>query len=158
MRPLDLIATAKRLVGKGRKGPPRQSDLRRAQSTAYYAMFHALCRNCADSFIGKTKRFRSERAWTQAYRAVSHGTAKKQCKDRSVMERFPTEIQDFAAKFVELQENRHRADYDPSSRFTREGVLTEIVTAEIAVRQLQNSAVRDRRAFAVWTSMRKRPD
>ena len=74
------------------------------------------------------------------------------------MERFPTEIQEFATKFVELQENRHRADYDPSVRFTQEGVLTEIKTAEIAVRQLQNSAIKDRRAFAVLTSMKKRPD
>lgn len=74
------------------------------------------------------------------------------------MDRFPTEIQDFAAKFADLQEKRHRADYDPSSRFKREVVLTEIAAVEIAVRQLQNSAIRDRRAFAVWTSMRKRPD
>ncbi|MCY4185677.1 MAG: hypothetical protein OXC82_09925 [Rhodobacteraceae bacterium] len=37
MQPLDLISTARRLVGK-----PRQADLKRALSTAYYALFHAL--------------------------------------------------------------------------------------------------------------------
>lgn len=158
MRPLDLAATARRLVGNGRKGPPRQSDLRRALSTAHYAMFRALCRNCADSFIGRTKPFRSESAWTQAYRAVNHGFAKEQCKRRSTMERFPTEIQDFATKFVDLQEKRHLADYAPSSNLTRESVLTEIETAEIAINQLQISAIKDRRAFAAWTTMQKRPD
>ena len=89
MQPRDLIASAKELLGKGKKGQPRQSDLKRAQSTAYYAMFHALCRNCADSFIGRPGSLRSQPAWRQAYRAVEHGFAKNQYLRKSVMERFP---------------------------------------------------------------------
>ena len=89
MQPLDLIASARRLAGKGKMGPPRQSDLKRAMSTAYYAMFHALCRNCADSFIGKTRAFRSQPARRQAYRAAEHGFAKSQCMKTEVIAKFP---------------------------------------------------------------------
>ena len=55
MQPHDLIASARKLLGESQVGSPKQSDLKRAQSTAYNAMFHALCRNCADTVVGKTK-------------------------------------------------------------------------------------------------------
>lgn len=158
MQPRDLIASAKRLLGRGRKGKPRQSDLKRALSTAYYAMFHALCRNCADSFIGIAKTSRSQPAWRQVYRAVEHGFAKNQCKNRSVMERFPPEIQDFANQFVLLQERRHQADYDPFIKFTRHDVLTSIDAAVVAIGKLQASRIKDKKAFAAWTVMKNRPE
>ena len=158
MQPRDLIASARRLLGRGRKGKPRQSDLKRAQSTAYYAMFHALCRNCADSFIGKTKSSRSQPAWRQAYRAADHKFAKIQCKNRSVMARFPSEIQDFANQFAQLQERRHQADYDPFVKFTRHDVLTSIDAAVAAIGKLQASNIKDKRAFAAWTVMKNRPE
>ena len=157
MQPLDLIATARRLVGRGRKGQPRQSDLKRALSTAYYAMFHALCRNSADSFVGGTITNRSQSAWTQAYRAVEHGFAKNQCRNSLVMDKFPIDIQGFADAFTTLQETRHMADYDPTLKLTRSYVLTEIDTSEVAIKKLQKSNIKDRRSFAVWTVMKKRP-
>ncbi|MCY3878472.1 MAG: hypothetical protein OXF74_04740, partial [Rhodobacteraceae bacterium] len=100
MQPRDLVASAEKLLENDRKGPPRQSDLKRALSAAYYAMLHSICWNCADSFIGKSRTLRSRPAWRQAYRAVEHGFAKSQCKNTSVMERFPQEIQDYANQFV----------------------------------------------------------
>ena len=156
MLPRNLILSARKLVGKGTQGPPRQSDLKRAMSTAYYAMFHALCRNCADSLIGKTKAARSQSAWRQAYRALDHGFAKDQCRKKSIMDRFPAGIQDFASQFVELQERRHEADYDPFSKLTRHDVLTAIDAANAAIRRLQASPNTDRTAFAVWTVMKFR--
>ena len=158
MQPLDLTDSARKLLGEGQKGPPKQSDLKRALSTAYYAMFHALCWNCADSFIGKTKGPRSQPAWKQAYRAVEHGFAKNQCRNNSVMEKFPTGIQDFANQFVELQEKRHLADYDPNSKFTRYDVLTAIEAAVAAIEKLQASKPKDKRAFAAWTVMKNRSE
>ena len=47
-----LVGTARRLATSGAKGKPRQSDLRRAISTAYYALFHALAKDGADLFVG----------------------------------------------------------------------------------------------------------
>ena len=52
MNPHDLIRMARQLasgdLGSGR-GRPRQAELRRAVSTAYYAMFHALALTAAPS-------------------------------------------------------------------------------------------------------------
>lgn len=157
MQPLDLIASARRLLGEGLRGQPRQSDLKRAMSTAYYAMFHALCRNCADFLIGKSSASRSEPAWRQAYRAVDHGHDKTQCGNSGVMARFPSEIGSFAIKIGQLQEKRHRADYDLSNGFTRHDVLTEIDATETAIKRPQAANTKDRRAFAAWTVMKIRP-
>lgn len=157
-QPLDYIKTARRLVGKSTSKRRRQSDLRRAISTAYYAMFHTLCRNCADCLIGGTKSSRSEKAWRQAYRSVEHGYSKNQCKATSVISRFPKEIEDFAALFVALQEKRHAADYDPFSRFALSDVVKAIDSAEEAIGDLRSVSKKDLRAFAAWTAMKARSD
>ena len=82
MNPEDLIRIARGLAGGaigGNIGRPRQAELRRAVSAAYYALFHALARCCADTLVGATPASRSQTAWTQTYRALEHGYAKNQC-------------------------------------------------------------------------------
>lgn len=74
----DLLETARKLANANQRRP-KQADLRRAVSTAYYAVFHALAHECADRFIG-TGDQRSEAAWTQVYRALEHGFAAKQAR------------------------------------------------------------------------------
>ncbi len=97
MLPADLIEIARELVNRDQ---PPQAHLKRAMSTAYYAMFHALCKNSADSLVGpEGTPDRSRRAWNQAYRAVEHCYAKNQCRNR-VMDDFPETIRNFAIHFV----------------------------------------------------------
>lgn len=85
----DLIATARRLARANAK-KPRQAELRRAVSTAYYALFHALARNCADLFVG-TGDARSKGAWSQVYRALEHGFAKNACVQAAALG-FPANV------------------------------------------------------------------
>lgn len=150
MLPTDLINTARFLVN------PEQTNLKRALSTAYYAMFHALCRNCADSFVGTNEARRSQRAWEQAYRALNHGHVKDRCNKQEFKENFPEEIQNFAKKFIELQEKRHEADYNPSCTLTNYDVRNDIDNAAIAIEILEGATTKDKRAFAVWTAFEKR--
>ena len=121
MLPADLIEIARELINRDNT---RQVHLQRAMSTAYYAMFHALCKNSADSLVGpKGAPDRSRRAWNQAYRAVEHNVAKNQCMNKGIMDEFPKTIQNFASHFVRAQELRHEADYDPAISFTRQEML-----------------------------------
>lgn len=119
-------------------------------------MFHALCRNCADCFIGSTKAPRSEPAWQQAYRAADHRYAAEKCKDQRVMRKFPKSIGDFGSTFYVLQVKRVLADYDPASRFTRSEVLTDINAVVAAIRAFHLVPVKHRRAFAAWVTIRTR--
>ncbi|WP_213684901.1 hypothetical protein [Roseicyclus sp.] len=72
------------------------------------------------------------------------------------MTKFPQEIQDFGNLFVKLQEDRHNADYDPTSRFQLSDVVQIIDVAEETVKLYRRTANKDRRAFAVWATMKAR--
>ena len=130
--------------------------MRAAVSSTYYALFHALCQNCANVLIGTRGANRSQRAWRQAYRSPKHQLAKRRFSDQKVMKAFPKEIEDFGNTFVNAQFKRHSADYDPWFRTVRSEVLADIAAAEDAVRKLQSSPVKDRRALAAWVTLENR--
>ena len=153
MNPRDLIRIAENLASGrvgGSPGRPRQADLRRAVSTAYYAMFHELAQSNANLLQGANPATRSNRAWRQVYRAQNHGHVKQQCANRTVLQRFPQEIQYFAVHFVHMQTQRHLADYDPFELFARPSVSQWIHEASIAIARFHQANRLDRRAFAAF--------
>ena len=157
MNPQDLISGARLLArGNGRRGRPRQADLCRAVSTAYYALFHTLAGCGADLIAGATRRSRSHPAWEQTYRALEHGHARNQCRNTSVMARFPLEVQDFARWFVEVQRYRHYADYAPITALTRTEVVRMVDATENIIAQFNAAPAGDRRAFAIYVLFRVR--
>lgn len=154
MQARDLIKTAKELAGSG-DGKPRQSNLRRATSTAYYALFHALARCCADSLVGGPSAQRSKPAWRQVYRALEHGFSKNACQHGAIS-RFPQEIQDFANMYVQMQDKRHTADYDPDAKSFKSAVMNDIAAAEVAIDDFTSTSLKDRRAFAAFVLFKHR--
>lgn len=153
MLPGDLLSTAKKLVDSGKK-KPKQADLRRAVSTTYYALFHTLARCCADLLVGSSKSKRSNEAWHQVYRALEHGLAKSACNKKGIMEKFPAAIQDFAIRFIEMQEKRHKADYDPTEKFFKSEVEVDIKFTESVIKKFNAVHIKDRRAFAVFALLK----
>lgn len=146
MNPDHLLDQARALAApRGRKS--RQADLGRAVSAAYYALFHALCGGCADQMIGATARLSP--TWVRFYRAVEHSAAKAQC--RAVQAPAVTlhpGVKEFAAALVELQEERHRADYDPTVRYARAKALGHVERAASALSAFRSASREDRQRFA----------
>jgi hypothetical protein len=157
LNPRDLLKTAKELV-QATNGKPRQANLLRATSTAYYALFHTLARSCADLLIGGPNSVRSKPAWHQAYRALEHGFAKNACKNSSKLTLFPQEIQDFANMFVAMQVKRRRADYDPHEKAYKSAVLLDIDLVEAVIDGFHGAPLKDRRAFAAFVLLKARTD
>lgn len=149
-----MIVAARKLANASPQRP-RQAELRRAVSTAYYALFHALARDAADLLVG-VGRDRPDRAWTQVYRALQHGDAKNACLQVRNLD-FPPGIVACARVFASLQEIRHSADYDPGYRLPQVDALAAIDLAENAIRDLKASARKHREAFAVLLLFRRRP-
>ena len=155
----DLIRIARHLASgavSGRRGRPRQTDLCRAVSAAYYALFHALAQSCADLLAGSTPVNRTRPGWRQTYRALEHGLARRQCANRVMMSRFPPEIQDFGELFVELQRERHHADYDPGVTFDRSRVMQLIDRAVSIIAGFEAADRGQRREFAIYVLFRRR--
>ena len=154
MRPADFIATARDLVSNTR-GRPRETNLRRAVSTTYYALFHAIAACCADTLVGGPNSNRSAEAWTQVYRSLNHRPAKARC-DQLPAERFPDEIEEFASRFVDMQFKRHEADYNPDAQFNKDAVVQDIDDAEYQLEQFVKVPLANRRTFAVHVLMNPR--
>lgn len=106
--------------------------------------------------IGATPAHRRESAWCQAYRTLNHSQAKARLGDRTAMNEFPSEVQDFGSLFVDAQERRQSADYDPSYRVSRSTVLNFIAAAEDAIEKLESVGNMDRRALAAWVALQHR--
>ena len=155
----QLIKTAELLAKSGTR--PRQTDLRRAISTAYYAMFHALAKNNANNFISHENRDgKADRAWQQTYRALEHSNAFKACKRCYNEEEklgFPKPIIDFARQFVTLQTERHRADYDPTVKYKKQEVINYVESAKTAILVFTKSkSKKHKQAFAALVLFKQR--
>ena len=150
----DLLDIARRLA----EGSPTQTDLRRAVSSVYYAVFHDVCQSNADTLVGDDSLDRDQMAWRQAYRALEHGYARRRCQQVQRSDRFEPPIQRLAEFFVVMQDLRHRADYDPDTSFVQREVLVAISEASNHIAAFRAVAARERRAFAVYVLMRERQD
>ena len=141
----DLLVQADHLAKY--EGPNRtQAALRRAVSTAYYALFHLRVEDAAQRWHG------SAAASTGLERAFQHGPMKNVSKQFDNLiwkdwhgnpQSVPPALQLVAGSFVRLQEDRHAADYDNHEPWLDSDVQEVLETAQAA--------------FPNWLSIRADP-
>ena len=130
---------AARLLATTDKGRPRSASLRRAVSTAYYAVFQALCTACADRLVGRRQPWD---VYTPVFRALDHYATTQALRQPS----FATtpELHRLGSLLKDLQSVREWADYNPEPRpdyrpgtndssFTRQEALRLVDLAAEAV-------------------------
>jgi hypothetical protein len=66
------------------------------------------------------------------------------------MQTFSATIQNFALIFAAMQKKRHDADYDPSAKFFKSSVKSDVAIAKSLIEKFPNAPMKDRRAFASW--------
>jgi uncharacterized protein (UPF0332 family) len=156
--PQQLLATARQLAATKGRGRPRSANLRRSISTSYYALFHHLLRAAADLLIGAVER--DTQRHNLAYRALDHGRMKGVCTEvlKSPAARgFGMEVVSCARLFVELQDSRQTADYDPSATITIDHAHAAVNKAEKAMRDFAAAPELQRRLFLTLLHFRPRP-
>ena len=127
----DLLTQADFLIQLDSRRP-KQANLRRAVSAAYYALFHFLIEESALLTVGTSNNSRPLRQLVgrgfshTAMRSASAEVGKTTPIDllKPFWPRYSVassvELQKLAKAFVILQQERHRADYDLSQPFTRD--------------------------------------
>lgn len=125
-----------------------ETDLRRATSTVYYALFHALARCCADALVGRKAEETSPAEWRRVYRALDHQAARRACLHPGITS-FPENTRRIAYLFVESQDRRYDADYDPGGEWFKSEIIDRIATARAAVQDFEKADLQEQRAFAV---------
>lgn len=158
LNPDHLFEQANKLI-TGQTGPPRQVDIRRSISAAYYAIFHATITAAVDQFVGITNRDRSR--YGLAYRSVTHAWLRDLCKEvqkpvlsskfkpHAPANGFGRDIMEFAEAIVQLQEKRHSADYDVMIRMNKSDAILAIKAAEAAFRRFAKASKTQRQAFLI---------
>lgn len=129
---------------------------RRAISTAYYAVFHAIDKLCAD-YVTRSA-IRSSEEYLRAYRALDHAPLKNAfghppLKDNPALRRIGSAV-------VTLQTERHRADYLPPTAglFTHDRAVELVNLARSAVTQIEEikPANKDCRTLAISLLLKER--
>lgn len=150
--PEDLLEQARHLA-KRERNRPKQASLRRAVSSAYYALFHLLIADAVKNWKRPRERFTLARMFE--HETMRRVCAKKQEELRRLNNRIPrpapgpdTErnrhLLTVAEVFISMLEERHTADYDGSEAWSRLYVLERIGAVE--------------RAFASWKTIRSQPE
>jgi uncharacterized protein (UPF0332 family) len=127
---LDLLKQASGLINQN-SGNPTQADLRRAVSAAYYALFHFL--------ISETiAHWRLDSSRDALGRMFEHSVMKKASRKISDDKLYPfagenptvvQKLRSVARVFVELQDQRHVADYDNTRIWTDTEALEQVEKA-----------------------------
>jgi len=133
----DLLAQAVRLV---HETPESQASLRRAVSTAYYAVFHMLV--AASKSKWSDANFRN-----MLGRAFDHGTMARASGDFAKSDAYEFNEEKTAVvktlrfvsrTFSQLQEQRHFADYDLSKNLTHTEALAQVLSAKKVLEDWQS--------------------
>lgn len=139
--PDDLLDQAFGLIHKD-PNRPKQASLRRAISTAYYALFHLLINEAAANWRQPSSR-------SVLVRGFEHGVMKAASQRVGNVRLFPFSGEDprvvkslrlVAESFARLQEKRHIADYDTATPWSRVEALKLVQAAGAA--------------FAEWRTIR----
>lgn len=141
---IELIGASRLLAS----GQPSQEALRRAISTAYYAMFHALAASNADLIVGpRTQANQSD--WTTTYRSLRHFRAENPLYGWPHL--FSQPIQNFAVVIAGIKRQRENADYNPNATFVQTQVITWIDRAQRAIIDFNAASPQERSMVAAAT-------
>jgi uncharacterized protein (UPF0332 family) len=120
----DLLKDAYHLAGRGGKNP-RQSSLRRAVSTAYYAVFHLLIADFVANWALPDQRARLGRMFE--HRRMSGAIFN--FRDKNNPTPTETELRKLIGQFTQLQKDRYEADYDIARKWSRYDVENTLASA-----------------------------
>lgn len=144
--PQELIETSRKLLSQTAATPPSDADIRRAISTAYYAIFHALTASNADLIAGTPQSAITTHAWERVYRRLEHGRARNNLNaDRYLLSSAGDQ---FVRTFIEAQRERLTADYNPNAPVSLSNARNAVRQAEAALRNLPQLPEDERRFLA----------
>ncbi len=144
----ELLALARELVDRN-PGAPVEGNLRRAVSTAYYALFHLLVHEATTRLVAVAA------LRPRVARSFDHNIMRRVCQDYDNLipnavgllvldgQIVAAGVRNIAVEFLVLQQARHRADYDTATVVIQTRAQTDVTRAEVA--------------FLNWTAVKADP-
>jgi uncharacterized protein (UPF0332 family) len=156
--PEHLLEQADRLTTDG----ARPTDLRRAISNAYYALFHLGLTAAADMIAGVAQRATPQ--YRLVYRSVDHAQLRNVCSQviptNPQVALIPLDgfgpVAQFAGITLNLHELRNRADYDPSIELKLDEARISVSDARLAVNWFRQGSAEQQWAFLMMLLFKQR--
>ncbi len=134
----DLLEQAQHLANREKKRP-RQASLRRAISTAYYALFHLLIYEATLNWKQVDQRAMLARFFEHGKMKAASDKQRGECKrligsnppDGPELDSY-RHLHNISDTFFQSQQQRHTADYDNSKQWSRTEVLTQVTLVQEA--------------------------
>jgi len=145
----DLLEQAETLAQLDPRRP-KQANLRRAVSSAYYALFHLLTSEASALYAAESgmaariNRTLNHGEMKKASSMIANDKLPKGVQPPGGTYTTPPDLKSVANAFVSLQQARHEADYDLARTFRRQEALAFVEEA--------------RQAFEAWERVRKMDD
>ncbi|MBI1868654.1 MAG: hypothetical protein HYS06_10250 [Methylocystis sp.] len=137
------------------RGSGSRTLKRRAVSTAYYAVFHAIASLCANEILPREKD-KGSAEFERVYRALEHGSLKSEFQKAPLKDN--ARLKAIGALVLRLQSERHRSDYLPTQRlYTTKTCAEHLESARLAMTLLKGLDEQDRRTLAVSLLFKNRP-
>ena len=165
INPEKLLEAAEELLDSNSGGRPRSIRLRRAVSSAYYGLFHHICLEGAATLLPKGTQ--QQQLWIA--RAFGHREIKDCCswvsgrkgnitqQVRPIVAELKTgPLLSVSDAFCDLQEARHRADYDHLAPFTKAAVGGYIEDARRAMSEMALTDTNHRHAYFALLALKCR--
>jgi uncharacterized protein (UPF0332 family) len=164
----DVLKQAKDLASHD-PNRPKDASIRKAISTAYYALFHFLLDEASGMLVGASPSDKALRHLLS--RCFQHGRMVTACTKIVGLVKTPgsassvyvpfagsirnqaNDLQVVEKTFKNLQEHRHRADYDLGQRYTRAQALKSIADVEDAMRAWKRIKNADRHIILLVSVM-----
>ncbi|MEM9476743.1 MAG: hypothetical protein AAGA71_15720 [Pseudomonadota bacterium] len=133
-----------------------ESDLRRAQSDLYYAVFHAICSALVEPLnaVKLSKAF--SRIYVAIYRYPDHGKMEQHARKLGSNADLPREVRRTAQAFVDLKNKRQEADYNPLSTHENSIIRNDIQKVETLLRDFWSLSDEVRIDFALQVTRLER--
>ena len=144
--PTALIDSADHAINNPPPNGASREAIHRAISTAYYAVFHAICAINADVRHGVPTNPTAAQAWTRTYRQMRHGFATKRLS--RYLFSLNQHAQHLANRFINLKTARETADYNPNRVMTIGDANFWIGEARAALIAQQAMNAADRQTFS----------
>jgi uncharacterized protein (UPF0332 family) len=144
------------------EGSSSSAIRRRAVSTGYYAVFHALAKACADGLLKPINRPSLDRTsdeYSRVYRAQEHGSLKSAFSVQDSPLKKRKDLRAIGDLLIPSQSERHRADYLPPIR----GVVSLrqakklVDEARQVVTAIESLNEQDRLTLATYLLFKNRP-
>lgn len=150
----EFLQCARRRVN-GPVAERTETDLRRATSDLYYALFHAVCGSLVEPLRTHTENPGFKEIFALLYRKPDHGRLERKSRQALGATSLDPRFKRVAQQICGMKNKREDADYNPLAKMVLSTIASDLETVETVLEDYWNADAAARIGFAIMLSDRE---